>query len=116
MIPVYSPNIGEKEIELVNSCLSSGWVSSAGSYIDEFERSWANYVGCKHGIAVTNGTHALELALAACDLPPKSEIIIPSFTIISCAIAAINNDLIPVLCDVDPVTWCIDTEQLTDKI
>lgn len=116
MIPVYSPHVGQEEILLVNSCLSSGWISSAGSYIEEFETSWAGYVGCKHGVAVTNGTHALELALAACDLPPQSEVIIPSFTIISCALAAIKNNLKPVLCDVDPITWCIDTNKIIDKI
>jgi len=116
MIPVNTPVIGHPEKEYVAQCMESGWISSVGRFVPEFEKSWANYCGCEHGIAVTNGTHALELAIAALQLPKGSEIIIPSLTIISCALAAIRNGLKPVLVDAHPYTWCIDTDAIEAAI
>ncbi|MBP7233218.1 MAG: DegT/DnrJ/EryC1/StrS family aminotransferase, partial [Syntrophaceae bacterium] len=58
MIPVNEPLIGSKEIEYVNDCLQTGWISSAGRYIEEFEEKWAHYCGMKYGIAMSNGTTA----------------------------------------------------------
>ena len=85
MIPVNEPLILEKEVEYVNEALKTGWISSEGKFIKEFEQKFASYVNRKYGIAVDNGTNALILALRALDIPEGSEVIIPSFTIISCA-------------------------------
>lgn len=115
MIPVNTPVFGEQEKAYVNQCLNTGWVAT-GEFVADFEHAWASYCGCKHGIAVTNGTHALELAIAALDFPTNSEIIIPSFTIISCALAAIRNNLKPVLVDANSEDWCIDTTKIADAI
>ncbi len=116
MIPVNEPLIGKKEIEYVLDCLKTGWISSAGKYIQEFEEKWAAYCGMKYGIAVSNGTTALETAVACIELNPGDEVIMPTFTIISCALAVIRNKGIPVLVDSDPRTWCMDVTQIEEKI
>ena len=68
MIPVNEPLLGERELEYVTECVRSGWVSSSGRFIEEFEEKWAAYCGMKHGVAVSNGTTALQLAVACLDL------------------------------------------------
>ncbi|MDD5242738.1 MAG: DegT/DnrJ/EryC1/StrS aminotransferase family protein [Syntrophorhabdaceae bacterium] len=116
MIPVNEPLIGEKEIAYVTDCLHTGWISSAGKYIEHFEKEWAAYCGRKYGIAVSNGTVALELALSVLDLPEKAEVILPSFTIVSCLEAVLRNNLTPVLVDCDPWTYCMDVEDVRRRI
>lgn len=116
MILVSEPVIGKKEIEYVNECLQTGWISSAGSYIEKFETSWAKYCGMSHGIACSNGSAALEIAIGAMNLKPGGEVIMPSFTIISCAQAITYNGLTPVLVDCEEDTWCIDVSKIEKKI
>jgi perosamine synthetase len=116
MIPVNEPLLGDRELEYVSECIRTGWVSSAGRFIGDFEEQWSAYCGRRYGIAVSNGTVALQLAIACLDLAPGDEIIIPTFTIISCASAVINNNCVPVLVDSDPRTWCMDMDQVKDKI
>jgi len=116
MIPVNEPVVGKQERKYVEECLETGWISSAGRFIGEFETAWAAYCGVEHGIAVSNGTLALQLALRAIELEPGDQVIMPSFTIISCALGVLYNDAVPVLVDSDPVTWCMDVEQIEAKI
>ena len=116
MIPVNEPLVGKREEELVLECLRSGWISSAGKFIEDFEQGWADYCGRRYGIAVSNGTAALQLALACIGLKPGDEVILPAFTIISCALAVIYNGGVPVLVDSDPRTWCMDVERVKEKI
>jgi perosamine synthetase len=116
MIPVNEPSLNGRSLEYVSECVRTGWVSSAGRFINEFEDQWAAYCGRKHGIAVANGTVALQLAIAALDLQPGDEVIMPSFTIISCALAVIYNGGVPVLVDSDPRSWCLDVDQVKGKI
>ena len=116
MIPVNEPLLGETDLHYVTECVRTGWISSAGRFIDDFEQQWAAYCGKRYGIAVSNGTTALQLAVAALDLQPGDEIIMPSFTIVSCALAAVYNGAVPVLVDSDPVTWCMDVTQIEKKI
>jgi perosamine synthetase len=116
MIPVNEPLIGDKEIEYVQDCLRTGWISSAGKYLERFEQAWAEYCGMQYGIAVSNGTTALHVAIACLDLQPGDEVILPTFTIISCAQAVTYNGAVPVLVDSDPRTWCMDVNQVADKI
>jgi perosamine synthetase len=116
MIPVNEPAIGEREIEYVMDCLRTGWISSAGRYIEEFEAAWAAYCGRREGVAVSNGTAALEMAVQALDLQPGDEVIMPTFTIISCAQAVVYAGGIPVLVDADPRTWCMDVGQVEARI
>jgi perosamine synthetase len=116
MIPVCEPVVTEAEIAAVTDCLRTGWISSAGKYLDAFEQKWAAFCGRRHGIAMTNGTATLEVALAALRLPPGSEVILPTFTIISCASAVMFNGLKPVLVDADPRSWCMDVRQVAERI
>ncbi|MCX8006493.1 MAG: DegT/DnrJ/EryC1/StrS family aminotransferase [Coriobacteriia bacterium] len=116
MIPVNEPVIGEAERRYVLECLETGWVSSAGRFIEAFEEAWAGYCGVRHGVAVSNGTAALQLALAAAGLDPGSEVVLPTFTIVSCVLAVLYSGLVPVLVDADPDTWCMDVASLEERI
>ena len=112
MIPVSEPVLGGREAEYVAECLSTGWISSNGRFIDAFETAWAGYCGRRYGVAVANGTVALQLAVAALGIGPGDEVIMPTFTIISCALAVIYAGATPVLVDADPETWCMDVAQV----
>jgi len=116
MIPVNEPLLNEQDLAYVAECVRTGWVSSAGRFIDEFEQRWAAYCGRRFGVTVSNGTAALQLAIACLGLRPGDEVIIPTFTIISCALAVIYNDGVPVLVDSEPRTWCMDVNQIEQKI
>jgi perosamine synthetase len=116
LIPVNEPYIGDQEKKYVMECLETGWISSEGRFIREFEEKWAEYCGMPFGVAVCNGTVALEIAMACLNLQPGDEVILPSFTIISCAQALTMNSLKPVLVDADPRTWCMDVSQVEAKI
>ena len=115
-IPVSEPRITDADIASVSDALHSGWISSAGRHLDAFERSWAAYCGRAHGIAVTSGTTALELAVEALDLQPGDEVIVPTFTIISCVLAVLRAGATPVLVDADPETWCLDAAHVAARI
>ena len=116
MIPVNEPLVGESERDYVLECLNTGWISSEGRFIHEFEEGWAAYCGMSQGVAVSNGTVALEIALACLDLETDDEVILPTFTIISCAQAVTMNGLKPVLVDSEPRTWCMDVTRVEEKI
>ena len=83
MIPVSEPDIGQKEIEYVTDAVKSGWVSSHGKYIDEFEENFSRFIGTKYGLTVSNGTTALHLALCAIGIKDGDEVIVPDLTFIS---------------------------------
>jgi perosamine synthetase len=116
VIPVSEPLLDERALANVEEAVRTGWVSSEGRFIGEFERRWAEYCGVTHGIAVCNGSVALELAMAALALPSGSEVILPSFTIISCVAAVLRTGCRPVLVDCEPDTWCLDVAQVRSKI
>ena len=116
MIPVSEPLLDERALAYVDEAIRSGWISSEGRFIAAFEDAWARYCGVEYGIAVCNGTVALELALAALDLPAGSEVILPSFTIISCIMAVLRTGSRPVLVDAKPDTWCLDVDEVERKI
>lgn len=116
MIPVNEPFVGETELAYVTEAIKTNWISSEGRFIREFEEHFAAYCSRKHAIAVNNGTSALILALRALKLPAGSEVILPSFTIISCALACIYNDLTPVFVDVDPECWNINPALIEEAI
>ncbi|NJN27896.1 MAG: DegT/DnrJ/EryC1/StrS family aminotransferase [Cyclobacteriaceae bacterium] len=116
MIIVNEPLFIGNEKKYLQECIETGWISSEGSFVKKFEEQFTSYLGVKHGIAVANGTVSLELALRALELEKGSEVIIPSHTIISCVMAVLNCDLVPVLVDVDPYNWTIDVNQVKDKI
>jgi perosamine synthetase len=96
--------------------VETGWISSDGRFIEEFERKWSSYCGTAYGVAVSSGTAALQIAVASLKLERGSEIIIPSLTIISCAIAVLEAGCVPVLVDCDPETWCMDLDEVESKV
>ncbi len=116
MIPVNEPKIGAREHDYVLECIESGWISSAGKYIQSFESTWAKYCGRLHGVVTSSGTTALQTAVACLNLEAGDEVIIPTFTIISCALATLYNGGVPVLVDADPETWCMDISQVAARI
>lgn len=109
-IPVAAPIIGEREVEYVTDAVKSGWVSSIGPYLDRFERGFAEYCGSRHGIALSNGTVALHLALRTLGIGPGDEVLVPDLTFAATAHAVLEAGATPVFVDVDESTWCIDPE------
>jgi len=107
-IPISKPLIGAREKELVLDALDSGWVSSIGKYIDEFEANFARYCGTDYALAVSNGTTGLHLALATLGLGPGDEVIIPDLTFVATANAVAYTGATPVLADIDADTLCLD--------
>ncbi|RII25022.1 MAG: aminotransferase DegT [Geobacter sp.] len=116
MIPVNEPLLNGNEKKYLNECIDTGWISSEGPFVQRFEELMAAAVGRRHAIAVCNGTAALEAAVAALDLAPGDQVVMPAFTIISCAAAIVRCGCVPVLVDSDPVTWNMDVGKLKEKI
>lgn len=115
-IPVNTPLLGGNELKYLTECIETGWISSEGPFIKKFEEQMASYVGRKHGIAVSNGSAALDVAIKALDLNKGDEVIMPTFTIISPAQSLVNVGAIPVLVDSDATTWNMDVNQIEAKI
>ncbi|MDM8529343.1 DegT/DnrJ/EryC1/StrS family aminotransferase [Anaerolineales bacterium HSG24] len=116
IIPVCEPTLGGREAEYLMDCVESNWISSAGKYIPQFEQRFAAEAGVKYGVACLNGTIAIHLALAALDLQPDDEVILPTFTMIATINAVTYVGAKPVLIDSEPNTWNMDVNQLADKI
>ena len=115
-IPVNALLLDGNEKKYVLECLDSGWISSEGPFVEQFEQKFAARMGRKFGIAVCNGSVALDAAVAALGLNPGDEVILPSFTIISCAAAIVRAGATPVVVDSDPSTWNMDVSQIAEKI
>ncbi|MDE2451204.1 MAG: DegT/DnrJ/EryC1/StrS family aminotransferase [Gammaproteobacteria bacterium] len=115
-IPVNAPLLDGREREYLIECIETGWISSEGPFVTRFEESFARRVGRKHGVAVSNGSMALDAAVAALRLGPGDEVILPSFTIISCAAAIVRAGARPVLVDSDQRTWNMDVAQVEARI
>jgi perosamine synthetase len=117
VIPVFEPEIGEEEIAAVTAALRAGEISgSFGDNIPAFEAEFAGYVGARHGVAVTSGTNALQLAVAALDLEPGDEVLVSASTNIATALAAYHNNLVTVPVDSERETWNLDLDLLESLI
>ena len=112
MIPVSRPYVTADDVDAVAGVLRDGFVSGDAPIVGEFERAFAHAVRRKHGIAVANGSVALDLALHALDLKEGDEVVIPSFTIASCLFAVLRTKARPIFADVDPVTWNLSIDTL----
>ena len=115
-IPVNVPLLDGNEKKYLDECIDTGWISSEGPFVKRFEEGMATYVGRKHGIAVSSGTAALEAAVQALNLEKGTEVILPTFTIISCAQAITKAGLIPVVVDCEMDTWNMDVDQIEEAI
>ena len=116
MIPVNEPLLNGNEKKYLIGCIDTGWISSEGPYIKRFEEDFAKTNNRKYGVAVCNGTAALEIAVEALGITKGDEVIMPAFTIISCASAIIKSGAKPVLVDSDLQTWNMDVNQIEKKI
>lgn len=115
-IPVNEPLLDGNEKKYLCECIDTGWISSEGPFVKEFEAKMSATVNRKYGIAVSNGTAALEIAVQALGIGEGDEVIMPTFTIISCAMAVTKVGAIPVLVDCDMVTWNMKVEDIEAKI
>ena len=115
MIPISRPHLYKEDKQLAIKAIKEGFIGQ-GEYIKKFEEKFSNYCGRTYGATCSNGTVALYLAIKALDLPKGSDVIIPSMTIVSCLTAVLENDLKPIFCDVDPITWNIDFKSVYNKI
>ena len=115
-IPVNEPLFGGNEKRYLIECIDTGWISSEGSFVKDFENNMALYCGRKYAKTVCNGSVALDVALKALRIGKGDEVIMPTFTIISCAAAIIRSGATPVLVDADSKTWNMDVTQIEDKI
>jgi perosamine synthetase len=115
-IPVNTPLLNGNEKKYLEECIDTGWISSEGPFVKRFEQEFSSYCDQKHGIAVTNGTVALDIAIKALKIGPGDEVIIPSMTIISCASSIIQAGAIPVVVDCHPEHWNMDVDLLESAI
>ena len=116
MIPVNTPLLNGNEKKYINEAIDTGWISSEGPFVKRFEEDFSNYIGREYGIAVSNGSAALDIAIKAIGVNKGDEIIMPAFTIISPAFSIIRQGGIPVLVDSNPVTWGMDVTKIEEKI
>lgn len=115
-IPVNEPLLNGNEKKYLCECIDTGWISSEGPFVKEFEQKMSEIVGRKYGVAVSNGTAALEVAMQALGIKEGDEVIMPTFTIISCAMAVTKLGAIPVLLDSDLYTWNMNVDEIEAKI
>ncbi|MFW5487294.1 MAG: DegT/DnrJ/EryC1/StrS family aminotransferase [Desulfovibrio sp.] len=115
-IPVHEPLLDGREKELLIECIETGWISSEGTAVKQFELRMADLTRRRFALAVSNGSTALDIAVKSLGLAKGSEVILPSFTIISCAAAIVRAGLVPVVVDCDPVTWNITADHVRQAI
>lgn len=111
-IPVYTPWLGDREAEYVLEAVQSGWISSLGKYVVQFEEEFARFCGTKYGVATSNGTTALHLALHALGLGPGDEVIVPALSFVASANTVAYTGAKPVFADVDMETWALLPEEV----
>lgn len=115
-IPVNEPLLNGNEERYLIECIRTGWISSEGPFVKAFEEQFAARMDRKYGIAVSNGSAALDAAVMALGLQSGDEVILPTFTIISCAAAIVRAGAVPVVVDCDPRTWNMDVSQVEGRI
>ena len=116
MIPVNTPLLSGNEKKYLLECIETGWISSEGPFVFQFEDAFSTYVDRQYGIAVSNGSAALDIAVKALGLGKGDEVIVPTFTIISPVQSIVTAGATPVLVDSDPITWNMDVNQIASKI
>ena len=114
-IPVNQVSLDGNEKAYLNQCIDTGWISSEGPFVRQFEEQFAAQVGRQYGIAVSNGSVALDAAVVALGVGKDDEVIMPTFTIISCAAAVVRAGAKPVLVDSDPFTWNMNVDEVKKR-
>src|SRR5258707_875509 len=116
MIPVNRPILDGNEQKYLAECIETGWISSEGPFVKKLEAGFSQLMGCAYGVAVCNGSVAIEVALAALRIGAGDEVILPTFTIISCASAIVRAGAIPVVVDCQHDTWNLDPTLVAAKV
>ena len=111
-IALHEPDLGEREQAALSECLASGWISTAGEFVDRFERELAAYTGAGSAIATINGTSALHTALMLAGVGRDDEVLVPALTFVATANAVRYCGAIPHFVDIDPITLGVDPERL----
>lgn len=114
--PIMQPLLNGNELAYLSDCINTGWISSQGAYVKRFEKEFAEYCGAQYPVAVSNGTVALHLALAAFDIKAGDEVLVPDLTFAASVNAVIYTGATPVLVDIDPVTWTISVDEIEKNI
>jgi perosamine synthetase len=115
-LPVAEPFLGDQEIRYVTECIVTGWVSSSGKFVTQFEEMFANFCNTQYAVSTSNGTTALHLALLALGIGGGDEVIVPSLTFIATANAVTYTGARPVFVDSEEKTWNIDPQLIEDAI
>lgn len=112
MIPLSLPNLAGNEWEYVKQCLDTGWISTAGSFVDRFEGEFAEYIGVQSSVSVVNGTSALHIALQVLGVEHDDLVIMPNVTFVASANAISYLGATPILIDIDKDSWQMDLDLL----
>ena len=115
-VPVNEPLLNGNEKKYLNECIDSGWISSEGPFVADFENRFAKLVNRKHAIAVCNGTAAIDIAIEALGIGEGDEVILPTFTIISCINQIVRSGAKPILVDSDKSTWNMEVTKIESRI
>jgi len=110
-ISVLEPSMQGNELNYVSECIKTNWISSQGKFVTEFEKIFEDFHPKTNALSVSNGTVALHLAIIALGIEKGDEVIVPDLTFAASANAVIHAGAIPVFCEVDPETWCIDPKE-----
>jgi perosamine synthetase len=114
--PVAIPSLNGNELKYLTDAFLSTWISSQGDYLDWFEEKFAEYCDSQYGIAVSNGTVALHLALMALDIGEGDEVIVPDLTFAATINAVLHTNATPVIVDIEYDSWCISPVEIENAI
>ena len=115
-VPVNIPLLNGNEAKYVLDCVETGWISSEGDYVKKFEMQFSSYVGRKYGVAVANGSAALEVALKVAGVEKGDEVILPTFTIMSCLAPVLRAGAVPIFVDCNLDTWNMDVTRIEECV
>lgn len=115
-IPIASPQLSGNEFKYLVDAFLSTWISSSGEYINKFEKEFSQYCGTQYGVATSNGTTALHLALVALEVGPGDEVIVPDITFAATINAVLYTGATPVIVDIEEDSWCISPIEIEKAI
>ncbi len=115
-VPIIAPDLKGNELKYLVEAFLSSWISSSGKYITDFEFNFAKFCECPHGVATSNGTAALHLALLACGVGPGDEVIVPDLTFAATINVVLHAGATPVIVDIEEDSWCIDPQEIQKAI
>lgn len=115
-VPLITPDISGNELKYLVEAFLSTWISSTGSFIDQFEKRFSAFCECDHGVAVSNGTVALHLALTALGVGNGDEVIVPDMTFAATINTVLHANAVPVIVDIERDSWCIDPAEIEKAI